>query len=160
MPGRGQQHRLHRGHDSHFIVGVHQPVGALPDGHRPLGAGPQGQTGHAEHGGLLLHPARIGDHQARLGSEGEEVQIPQRLDEHQPALTANGADAGTSPVAAPIVVSGDARGTPPLDLPDNRKRLLQVRPGPRVDGKHHRQPVGDPGDHPSKTRKILGVVDV
>ena len=51
------------------------------DGDRALGVLAQGHARHAEHGRLFLHAARVGEHDARLRGELEEVEIAERLDE-------------------------------------------------------------------------------
>ena len=60
--GAGGQ-RLARRRASESLAGD-EPVGAVRDRDRALGVGPQRQARDAEHGGLLLHAAGVGDHDA------------------------------------------------------------------------------------------------
>ena len=43
------------------------------DRHRPLGRLPEGEARDTERRGLLLDPARVGDHEARVGLEAEKA---------------------------------------------------------------------------------------
>src|SRR4051794_1522678 len=55
-----------------------------------LGGRPVGEAGHPENARLLLDPARVGDHQARLCLEPDEVGVVHRLDELQVAQARKG----------------------------------------------------------------------
>ncbi len=61
-------------------VVTYQDVRPLGEGHGPFGVVPERQAGDAQDGGLLLDPARVGQDQARVLFEVEEVQVPERLD--------------------------------------------------------------------------------
>ena len=51
------------------------------DRHRALGVVAQREAGDAEEGRLLLDPAGVGEHGARVGLEREEVEVADRVDQ-------------------------------------------------------------------------------
>ena len=59
-------------------LGAEQRVRAELDRHRPLGRVAQREARHAERRRLLLHAARVGEHEARLRLEPEEVEVAER----------------------------------------------------------------------------------
>ncbi len=59
------------------VAGQH--VGALLAGDRAFGVEAQGHAGNAEHGGLLLQAAAVGEDHGRGHHQAEEVEIAQRL---------------------------------------------------------------------------------
>ena len=54
-------------------------VGAVGDGHRPLGVFAQRQAGNAERGRFLLQTAGVGEDQAARATSGQEVDVAERL---------------------------------------------------------------------------------
>ena len=70
---------------SRSAAGIHadQRVRAQLDRDRALGVVAVGQARDAQRRGLLLQAARVGDHQARVGLQRDEVRVVQRLDQPQ-----------------------------------------------------------------------------
>ena len=82
--GGGDSSTLSAVFDDALRVAPDQLVGALGEGDRPLGVVPQGQAGHAEHGGLLLHPAGVGQHQPGRRLQRDEVEVAGGRDDLHP----------------------------------------------------------------------------
>ena len=85
-----------------------QPVRALADGDRPLGVRPHRQARDVEDRGLLLDPARIGQHEPGAGHERQERDVAQRLDDADPVAAVSPA---ASRFAPPRGWSGITSGT-------------------------------------------------
>ena len=73
-------------------VGPDELVGALGDGDRPLGVVRERQARHAEHRGLLLDPARVGEHEAGVALQRHEVEVADGLDRREPPWRARARD--------------------------------------------------------------------
>jgi hypothetical protein len=69
-----------------FRLLADEPVGAELDRHRPLGVLAQREARHAEDRRLLLDPARVGEHDARVRDELQEIEVAERIDETQLGL--------------------------------------------------------------------------
>ena len=89
---------------------------------RPLGVLAQRQARHAEDRRLLLDAARVGQHDARVRHQLQEVEVAERLDEPQPRHAPRRAPRGRGPRA-----SGACAGAPgrrpagPLARPPARR---------------------------------------
>lgn len=74
---RDAPHRERRTGGAEHALGIesHQLVRALGDRHWPLGVLPERQAGRPQHGGLLLEPAGVGEHETCriLQADGFEV---------------------------------------------------------------------------------------
>ena len=62
----------------HVRIVAHDPVGALLDRDGSLGVRAQREARHAEHGRLFLDAARVGQHEARVRHQAQEVEIAER----------------------------------------------------------------------------------
>ncbi|HEX2449906.1 MAG TPA: hypothetical protein VHJ69_02125, partial [Gemmatimonadales bacterium] len=78
---RGERVRDRRGNRATF--GPHQPVGAVREGLPPLGRITHAEAGHAEHGGFLLQPAGVGQHERGGLHQRQHVDVPKRLEHHE-----------------------------------------------------------------------------
>ena len=59
----------------------HHPVGALAHGDGALGVLPKGETGHAQHRGLILHATQVRQHHRSARLQGDEVQVAEGVHE-------------------------------------------------------------------------------
>src|SRR6266850_8206268 len=67
-------------------IAADDPVGAVRDRDRTLRAVAKGQAGDPEEGRFFLDAPGIGEHQPRAAHEGDEVEVPERVEERD-ALT-------------------------------------------------------------------------
>ena len=111
----------------HDRLGLDQAVGAVGDRDRPLGVGPHRQARDAQHGRLLLDPARVGDDQGRAADQRQEVHVAQRIDDPQPVA---GHSPAASSVGRPRGWSGTTSVTSsltPRSIADDPRRLGRAR---------------------------------
>jgi hypothetical protein len=85
FPAARGHHLAMSGQDPLRLV-AHQPIGADLDGDRPLGVLAQREARNAGDRGLLLDSTRVGQHDARVGHQLEEIEVAERIDEVQTRL--------------------------------------------------------------------------
>ena len=93
-------------------------VGAVGHRNRPFRVLSERQAGNAEHGRFLLDAARVGQHQARIVEERQEVEIAKRLDDRR-------ARAERIEKAELLQLSGASR----VQRQDDRQAVRQLRHG-------------------------------